>query len=281
MKLSLSVRVIESACKTRLAFAFEDFLEIARDNGYTAVCMRASAAGVDTMPKRLWGIRRSIELAGLSVSMVTADFDVPLNNARGPNSLRRIEPSLDVAQTLGCDLLRVCLKDEADIPAARVAAEIAARRGVRLVHQCHTATLFEEVPAMLDVLRRIDHPNFGVIYEPANLLLCGQSYGLDTLQALRPYLWNVYLQNHQLDGSGPASLPTCCRGEVRFRHLDLWSMDGIDWPIVVRGLEQIGYHGFVTIHQAQGIETTETARQFARHCAEFLRGLESPPQSIR
>jgi sugar phosphate isomerase/epimerase len=134
---------------------------------------------------------------------------------------------------------------------------------------------------MLDVLRRIDHPNFGLIYEPANLLLCGQSYGAATLRALRPYLWNVYLQNHRLDPAGPVSLPTYCRGEVRFQHLDLWSMDGIDWPSVVHGLDEVGYHGFVTIHQAQGIETTEAAGQFARRCAEFLRSLEPPSQPIR
>jgi sugar phosphate isomerase/epimerase len=148
--------------------------------------------------------------------MVTADYNVPLNNADGPNSLRAIGPSLDVAEALGCDLVRVCLKQREDIPYARTAVGSAADRGIRLAHQCHTSSLFEEVGPMLDVIKQIDHPNFGLIYEPANLLLCGQPYGIETLRQLSPHLMNVYVQNHRLDASGHESLPTFCRGDVRF-----------------------------------------------------------------
>ena len=56
------------------------------------------------------GMRNDVEDAGLFVSMVTADFDVPLNNQQGPNSLREIGPSLDVAEDFGCDLIRICMK---------------------------------------------------------------------------------------------------------------------------------------------------------------------------
>ena len=45
-------------------------------------------------------MRSEVERAGLVVSMVTADSDVPLNNDHGPDSLRNIGPSLDVAQAL-------------------------------------------------------------------------------------------------------------------------------------------------------------------------------------
>ena len=61
--------------------------------------------------------------------LLRADFNVPLNNDRGPDSLRDIGPSLDVAEALGCDLIRVCLKRREDIPFARQAAERAARPG--------------------------------------------------------------------------------------------------------------------------------------------------------
>ena len=108
MQLSLSVRIVEAACKTRLQVVFEELVGIAADTGYQAVCMRASAGGVQTPHEELRRMREVVESRGLHVAMVTADSNVPLNNADGPNSLRKIGPSLDVGEELGCDLIRVC-----------------------------------------------------------------------------------------------------------------------------------------------------------------------------
>ena len=93
MQLSLSVRIVEAACKTRLQVVFEELVGIAADTGYQAVCMRASAGGVQTPNEELRRMREVVESRGLHVAMVTADSNVPLNNADGPNSLRKIGPS--------------------------------------------------------------------------------------------------------------------------------------------------------------------------------------------
>jgi hypothetical protein len=61
------------------------------------------------------------------VSMVTADSDVPLNNEHGPDSLRNIGPSLDVAEAVGCDLIRVCLKQLSDVEPVKRAADLSRR----------------------------------------------------------------------------------------------------------------------------------------------------------
>ncbi len=270
MKLSLSVRIVEAPCKTKLFVPFEDLVAIAKETGYQAICLRASAGGVQTPRARLQEMRRCVEDAGLIISMVTADFNVPLNNAQGPDSLRAIDPSLDVAEAVGCDLIRICLKRREDIPFARTAAMSAEKRGIRLAHQCHTSSLFEEVEPMLRVVAEIGRPNFGLIYEPANLLVNGQSYGLDTLEKLRPHLLNAYVQNHRLNPNGTDALTTFCRGEVRFDHLDPWVSGGVDFDAVTSGLRRVGYHGTLTIHQAQGIRSAVDARTFARRCAEYF-----------
>ena len=270
MKLSLSVRIVEAACKTRLNLPFETIVEIAANTGYDAICMRASAGGVQTPIDQLQQMRTIVEAAQLKVSMVTADSDVPLNNEDGPNSLRDIGPSLDVAEALGCDLIRICMKKPADVPFAQAAADQAAERNIRLAHQCHTTSLFEEVEPLLELLQQLDRPNFGIIYEPANLLLCGQAYDLVTLQKLEPHLMNVYVQNHRLDPDGPEALPTFCLGERRFHHLDPWETGGVDFNQVFAGLRGIYYSGYFTIHQAQGIETAEDATAFAAKCAQYV-----------
>ncbi len=271
MKLSLSVRIAEAPCKTKLNVPFRDLVQLAAELGYGAICMRASAGGIGTPRGELERMRGEVERAGLRVSMVTADSDVPLNNEHGPDSLQKIGPSLDVAEALGCDLIRVCLKSEADIEHARRAADAAAVRGIRLAHQCHTTTLFETVERSLEVLDRIGRPNFGLIYEPANLMLCGEAYGLETLRRFQPHLMNVYVQNHQLDPAGPAELETWCLGLRRFRHIPIWEPGGVDFPAVAAALRQVGYDGFVTIHQAYA-ELMEP-REAAVQTASYLRSL--------
>jgi sugar phosphate isomerase/epimerase len=275
MKLSLSVRIVEAACKTRLQVPFQELVSIAAETGYDAVCMRASAGGVQTPLEDLCRMRETVESHGLHVAMITADSDVPLNNADGPNSLRNIGPSLGVAEALGCDLIRVCLKSDDDLPYAREAAKQAADRGIRLAHQCHTTSIFETVEQILSNLETIGQPNFGLIYEPANLMLCGEPYGADILRQIAPHLMNVYIQNHRLDEAGPVSLHTYCRGEVRFHHLPIWEAGGVETPTVFAGLGEINWTGHFTIHQAEGIETKEDARAYAKRCAHFVRDFES------
>ncbi len=274
MRLSLSVRIAEAPCKTKLNVPFCDLLQLAQELGYHAICMRASAGGVQTPRDELERMREQVDQAALSISMVTADFDVPLNNDNGPNSLRDIGPSLDVAEALGCDLIRVCMKTEDDIDAARRAADRAAERNVRLVHQCHTTTLFEQVERSLEVLRQIDHSNFGVIYEPANLMLCGESYGRETLEKLKPYLMNVYVQNHAFDPEGPVELETWCQGPRQFRHLPIWEEGGVRFDKVFDGLKAIGYDGFFTVHQAYAElmgprEAAVESARYLRSCGQF------------
>ncbi len=272
MKLSLSVRVAEAACKTRLNVPFRDLVQLAQELGYSAVCMRASAAGVQTpSPKRL-RMRKDVEDAGLFVSMVTADFDVPLNNEQGPNSLRDIGPSLDVAEDFGCDLIRICMKSETDIDSAQRAADQAAERNIRLVHQSHTTSLFEEVEPSLDILERIGRPNFGLIYEPANLMLCNQPYGEETLRKFLPYIMNVYVQNHAIDPAGPVELETYCLGPRRFRHIPIWEPGGVNFDDVMAGLNEVGYDGMFTIHQA--FAELMGPREAAVESANYLRKFE-------
>lgn len=271
MQLALSVRIAEAACKTKLNLPIRDLVQMAAELGYSAICMRASGAGVLTPRDERQRIRQEIEDAGLRVSMVTADYDVPLNHANGPNSLRDIGPSLDVAEDFGCDLIRICMKDESDIEHACIAADRAAERNIRLVHQCHTTSLFEEVAPTVALLKRIGRANFGLIYEPANLMLCGQTYGEETLRELAPFMMNVYVQNHVVDEAGPVELETCCLGLRKFRHLPLWNEGGVNYAEVFAALKSIGYTGTLTVHQAEKITTLEEAKQYTSRCAKWFR----------
>ncbi len=252
MQLSLSVRVAESFTNKRISTVpFARLAQAAKEAGYDALCMRASVISIDSHGVQRQAILRELEVQKLEVSMVTGDFAVPENSAAGPDCLRNIEPYLDLCQDLRCNLIRVCLKTEEDIRAARRAADEAHERQIRLAHQCHTQSLFETVSGSLDVLQRIDRPNFGLIYEPANLALCGQAYGWDTLQRLQPFLFNVYLQNHVPVVGGSLIMQTWTRGATPSELLRFTDPTGIDMLEIMGWLQDLGYTGFVTLHHTQ------------------------------
>ena len=277
MKLSVSMRVAEDMFdKRKAAMSLEDMARLARDSGFHAVCMRASQVGTHTPPETVREKRVFLESLGLAVSMATGDFPIPENNERGPDALRSITPYLDLAEGLDCDLLRVCMKSDADIEWARRASDEAAERSIRLAHQSHHASLFEQAARSVEVIRRVDRPNFGIIYEPANLELCGEDYGIDTIRMFEPYLMNVYLQNQVIKRGGDTTVHTWIAGPVEFDQVPIWDGRGIDFPRVMDALSEIGYEGYVTVHQASeglggpAMAITENAR-YLRSIGAFER----------
>ncbi|MCA9024871.1 MAG: sugar phosphate isomerase/epimerase [Planctomycetaceae bacterium] len=272
MKLSLSVRIAEEfLSKEHARIPLDELAVLAKQAGYDALCLRASQVGVQSTPEAQREAARIIREQGLSVTMVTGDFDVVYNNDNGPACLRNIGPFLDLARTLEAPLIRVALKTEDDIPFAQQAADQAADVGIQLVHQCHTLSLFETVEGIEQTLTKIDRPNFGLIYEPANLEICGQDYGLETLERLAPWIVNVYLQNQILKPDGDVTLNTWCLGPVSFDLVPIHEPGGIDFPQVFQGLRSMGYDGPVTAHQS-GIPS-EPPEQTAAATAQFLVGL--------
>jgi sugar phosphate isomerase/epimerase len=253
MKMSLSVRVAEAFHdKEKATRNIDEIIGLAESNGYDALCMRASQAGVHSPADRITELQRKIVAAGLEVSMITGDFAIPSNNDQGPQALRRIGPYLDLADRFGAKLIRVCMKKDEDIPWARRAADEARERQIRLVHQSHCASLFETVEGSLRVLKSVNRPNFGLIYEPANWFIAGEPYGRATVKRLRSHIFNFYIQNHRLNPAAKDGVETWKRGRVTLDHIGVWEMGGIDAADVFEGLRENGYSGFVTVHQAFG-----------------------------
>ena len=270
--LSLSVRIAEEfLSKEHSRLSLEELADLAVEAGYDALCMRASQIGIQTPPELRAQRAKIIRDHDLCVTMVTGDFPVVYNNDQGPDCLRNIGPYVELAQALRAPLIRVALKQDDDIAAARDAADQAAEDGITLVHQCHTQSLFETVDGIERTLQAIDRPNFGLIYEPANLEICGQDYGRATIQRLAPWIVNVYLQNQILRPDGAVTLNTWHRGPIRFDLIPIHAPGGIDFEQVFAGLREISYDGPVTAHQS-GLPT-EPPVETARETAQFLRRL--------
>jgi sugar phosphate isomerase/epimerase len=250
MKLSLSVRVAESATrKDRAAIPIEQLAPRARDLGYQALCMRASVVSVSSPPERVAEVKGLLDRLGLGVSMVTGDLALAANTPDATDELRNVTPYLDLAERLDSERIRVMMHGDDDIPFAQRAADEARERGISLCHQMHFGTMFETVDQALAVVARVDRPNFGVTYEPGNLLVCGDDWGPAAIARLAPHILNVYFQNMRVDPNGDVVHATRRRGPVPAFYVPIPDRSGVDLGLVIGGLKRVGYDGWFTVHQ--------------------------------
>ncbi len=250
MRLSLSVRIAESPKRKDVAAVpVETVATLAKSAGFSGLSMRASVLHIGSPPERVRNVRALLDGLGLRVSMVTGDLPLAINNADATRALRDISPYLDLAEALDCDLVRVMMHREAEIADARRAADAAAARGMRLSHQLHWGSMFETVEGALDMLGRIGRPNFGVTYEPANLLACGEDYGPAAIERLAPHIFNAYFQNVRLDPASTTTFATRRHGAVAVRFVGLDDSSAIDPRPLIAALKKTGYDGWITIHQ--------------------------------
>ena len=283
MKRSLSVRIAESSSRKDIAaMPLEQLAPLARAAGFEALSMRASAISVDASPARTKEVRNLLDREGLAVSMVTGNVALAANSSDAPSSLRDITPHLDLAERLGAELVRVMLQSPDDIPHAQRAADTAAERGLTLVQQTHWGTLCETIEQALDLVGKIDRANFGITFEPANLLACGSDYGVDAITRLAPHLSNFYFQNVRLNLAGEHCFRTRRRGDVRLDYVPLDDPTGIAPDPLIEALEKAGYDGWVTVHQPlrRGQSVKEAVAEAAQIIGRLVQGRPAPDKIV-
>ena len=250
MKLSLSSRIAESSNrKDHADMAIEALAPAAKAAGFAGLSMRASQVSVETPPERVNEVARLIGAQGLAVSMVMGNIALAANTPDARDVLRHIGPHLDLAERLGCRLVRVMLEHTDDIAAAQRAADEAAERGMSLAQQTHWGSVCETADQALDVVARVGRRNFGITFEPANLLACGEPDMNAAVQRLAPHIFNLYYQNVRLDAAGSHRFPTRARGVVHIRYVPLDAPSDIPARPLIECLRRSGYEGWVTVHQ--------------------------------
>jgi sugar phosphate isomerase/epimerase len=269
MKYSLSVRVTESPKRKDVAVTpLTDLARWAKSAGFDGLSLRASVVAIDTQPDEIQKIRHFLDQLGLQTSMVTGDLPLAINNEQATNAIRNIAPYLDLANALGAKLVRIMMHDPSDIPDVQRAADIANERGIKLCQQMHWGSLFETTDDALLVIAAINRTNFGVTYEPANLLACGENPSPDNLRRLYPHLFNFYFQNIQLDANSPITFNTRKNGPVGVRFLPISSEYGINMHPLTDTLKELGYDDWFTVHQP--LLENQSVQDVIRQSTEFV-----------
>ena len=250
MRLSLSSRIAESPKRKDVAaMSIDDLAARAGAAGFAGISVRAAVVSVDSPSGAADRVRALLDNLGLTATMVTGDVSLASNDAGATRALRDIAPYLDLAEGLGCSLVRVMMGGLDDVADARRAADAAAERGIALTHLTHWGTPFETAGDALETLKRIDRANFGVTFEPGNLLACGADCGPDAIAMLAPWLNDFCFQNIRLDPDSAITFDTARCGPVGVRYVAIDDASAIDARPLLAALRQVGYEGWVTVHQ--------------------------------
>jgi len=99
----------------------------------------------------------------------------------------------------------------------------------------------ETAPALLGLLQKLNRPNVGVNFDPANMLLYDQGNPIDALRTLGPWIRQVHIKD-------------ACRTKVP----GTWGEEvaagtgEVDWPTFFATLQQVGYRGDLCIEREAG-----------------------------
>ena len=103
-------------------------------------------------------------------------------------------------------------------------------------------------------------------------MACGQDYGPRTIDKIRPWLMNVYVQNYRISPAGKTTMQTWTRGPVKLDAIGSWEPGGVDYPKVFEALRHIGYAGNITAFGAFSLFATpeEAAAKSYQYLKPFV-----------
>ena len=174
---------------------------------------------------------------------------------------RRPELSLDEGVELAAQCIEACLP-------------YAQERGITLILENHYKDDFWEYPEFaqkMDVfcqlVDRIDHPNFGVNYDPSNTFLAGEdplellyrvSHRVVTMHASDRYLIEGTIEDLRNEEGGAVGYAK------RLRHGEIGK--GLnDYDAIFTELKRVGFNGWISIEDGvEGMEQLERSVTFLR-----------------
>lgn len=148
----------------------------------------------------------------------------------------------------------------------------AAERGITLILENHYKDDFWEYPefaqqmdVFCDLVDRIDHPNFGVNYDPSNAYLAGED-PLELLDRVAQRVVTMHASDRYLTDGTLEDLRREERGSLgyakRLRHGEVGK--GLnDYDAIFRKLKEVGFDGWISIEDGvEGMDQLERSVSF-------------------
>ena len=250
MKISISSRITEQSNNKEKSFlSLDSFIKLASKNKFDGISLRPSMISTHSSKYLVNQAQELFKVNNIKVSMITSNIHLAKNDELASDILKNITPTLDLAEKLKTSLIRIMIKNSDDIFYAKKALDEAKERNLKLLQQTHWGTLAETLDETVTLIKTINRQNFGITFEPANLMACGSDFNNDALNQLLPHIENFYFQNIILDKKGKHIFPTIHNGDVKVKYVSLENSKGLNVFSFLDFLKEKKYDKWFTIHQ--------------------------------
>ena len=250
MKISISSRITEQSNNKEKSFlSLDSFIKLASKNKFDGISLRPSMISTHSSKYLVNQAQELFKVNNMKVSMITSNIHLAKNDELASDILKNITPTLDLAEKLKTSLIRIMIKNSDDIFYAKKALDEAKERNLKLLQQTHWGTLAETLDETVTLIKTINRQNFGITFEPANLMACGSDFNNNALNQLLPHTENFYFQNIILDKKGKHIFPTTHNGDVKVKYVSLDNSKGLNVFSFLDFLKEKKYDKWFTIHQ--------------------------------
>ncbi len=260
--------------------SLEEAVRLAAGAGFDAVDIRMHEDGVHITPDisdtDAANVRRLVEDAGLHVSGLTTYWEAGrVERAEARAQLDGIARSLHTAAVLGARFMRISSADYAsgyDYEVCRAAfrdqiarvAEMGLAHGIVVTPEQHGGRYIASAGQCLDMLRGLEHPNLGVVFDPGNAVSEGFERPWVQVRMLGRWIRNVHVKNRMTAAGEPLAHERLAGSNVRVDE------GVLNWDTIADELVAIGYDGYLTAEDFAEFDSLE--EKFAWN-ARFLRAL--------
>ena len=281
-----------------------EHLSAAADYGYDGVELRSTHISPASSPEKKAAVKAYLRQRRLPVTCISCfvgNFGLQ-DDQECRQTLDTVRKWLDIAEEFGAPMIRMwpawiesSAADEAVYDRAaewmRKSADLAAERGLRIAMEMHHGTILDTPASSLKLLGMIDRKNVGLIVDPVNLYQVPVADIPACIRALSEHIFDVHIKDIILLSS-PAH-KGCFRYDFYAEHIGKFTrvvpparergdyyahrrigMGGVDWPAILRTLEEIGYNGCLGVESVSEDDAyMPVGRELAAACMRDVKSL--------
>ncbi len=211
-------------------------------------------------------VRAKADAAGLKVSGVTPYMNLynSLNEAEREQSEQELKRVIDMAVILGAKNVRIyggkLVDGETDpdgkklnqlVKTMRECGDYGKPHGIRLVLENHFGTMTTTAARTAEIIKEIDHPNVGILYDQANIAFFPAEEYPEAIALQKDKIYYVHCKDLVYRGGVARKPKFTMVSHVNEEDRTVYSRvpgDGIlDWPGILKTLKESGYDGWVSM----------------------------------
>ncbi len=239
-------------------------------------------------------VREKADAAGLKVSGLTPYMNLynsPDEEERR-QACRELERVIDMAVILGAGFVRIYggkLVDGEDDPgdvklsqlikSMRECGDYAKPHGICLCLENHFGTMTTTAARTAQVVRAIDHPNVGILYDQANIAFFPAEEYREAIALQKDKIFYVHCKDLVYRGGVARKPKFTMVSHVNEEDRTVYSRvpgEGIlDWPGILKELKESGYDGWVSMEYERRWQPQDLpeAHEGMKRGGDYIRGI--------